>query len=160
MAAYGGFWRRVAAYIIDSIILNIAITMISGVLGLGIGFTGGMGEGLDEAAALGMVSTSVGVSLIGTWLYFAIMESSAMQATVGKLALGVIVTDLDGGRISFGRATGRYFAKILSGMILLIGFIMVGLTERKQGLHDMIAGTLCYKTRDPGSVKSSASVFE
>ena len=58
------------------------------------------------------------------------------------MALGLKVTDLQGKRISFARATGRHFAKLLSGMILLIGYIMAGLTERKQALHDMIAGTL------------------
>jgi uncharacterized RDD family membrane protein YckC len=93
-------------------------------------------------------------------LYFAIMESSSIQATVGKLAVGVVVTDLNGERISFLRATGRYFAKILSAMILMIGYIMVGFTERKQGLHDMIASTLVYKSRDPASLRSSAAVFE
>jgi uncharacterized RDD family membrane protein YckC len=76
------------------------------------------------------------------WLYEALMESSSYQATLGKMIFGMKVTDLYGNRISFGRATGRHFAKILSGLILCIGFIMVGLTERKQGLHDLIAGTL------------------
>jgi uncharacterized RDD family membrane protein YckC len=58
------------------------------------------------------------------------------------MALGIRVTDLDGGRISFGRATGRYFGKILSGLILGIGFLMAAFTERKQALHDLLAGTL------------------
>jgi uncharacterized RDD family membrane protein YckC len=58
------------------------------------------------------------------------------------MAIGIKVTDLNGNRISFGRATGRYFAKILSGMILMIGYIMAGFTEKKQALHDMIASCL------------------
>jgi uncharacterized RDD family membrane protein YckC len=70
------------------------------------------------------------------------MESSSYQATLGKMIFGMKVTDLYGNRISFARATGRHFAKILSGMILGIGFIMVAFTERKQGLHDLLAGTL------------------
>jgi len=70
------------------------------------------------------------------------MESSDKQATMGKMALGIIVTDLEGNRVSFGRATGRYFAKILSALILLIGYMMTGFTQKKQALHDMIAGTL------------------
>jgi uncharacterized RDD family membrane protein YckC len=70
------------------------------------------------------------------------MESSSKRATLGKMALGIIVTDLEGKRISFGRATGRFFSKILSGIIIYIGFIMVAFTDKKQGLHDMIAGTL------------------
>ena len=73
------------------------------------------------------------------------LESSANQATVGKMALGIQVTDLQGNRISFGRALGRTLAKILSGLILLIGYIMAAFTEKKQGLHDMIAGTLVVK---------------
>jgi uncharacterized RDD family membrane protein YckC len=70
------------------------------------------------------------------------MESSVKQATLGKLAIGIIVTDLQGSRITFGRATGRYFGKILSSLILSIGYIMAGFTEKKQALHDMIAGCL------------------
>jgi len=87
-----------------------------------------------------------GVTLIflvfGSWLYEAFMESSSYQATLGKMIFGMKVTDLNGNRISFGRATGRHFAKWLSAMILGIGYIMVGFTERKQGLHDLLAGTL------------------
>jgi uncharacterized RDD family membrane protein YckC len=75
------------------------------------------------------------------------MESSSKQATLGKMALALKVTDLQGRRISFARATGRHFAKIISGMILLIGYIMAGFTERKQALHDMIAGTLVIRTQ-------------
>lgn len=106
-----------------------------------------------------MVAASFLISFVAQWLYFALLESSKMQATVGKLAIGLIVTDLNGQRISFGRATGRYFAKILSGLILLIGYIMVAFTQRKQGLHDMIANTLVYKTRDPREVAEGADVF-
>jgi len=80
--------------------------------------------------------------LFGSWLYEAFMESSSYQATVGKMIFGMKVTDLNGNRISFERATGRHFAKWLSGVILGIGYIMVAFTERKQGLHDILAGTL------------------
>jgi uncharacterized RDD family membrane protein YckC len=62
------------------------------------------------------------------------------------MALSMKVTDLQGNRISFARATGRHFAKYISAMILLIGYIMAGFTERKQALHDMIAGTLVRRT--------------
>ncbi len=76
------------------------------------------------------------------WLYFALMESSPRQATLGKQALGIMVTDLAGQRISFARATGRFFAKILSGLILWIGYVMAAFTERKQALHDLLASCL------------------
>ena len=82
--------------------------------------------------------------LIGLyWLYFAGMESSERQATFGKAAMSLRVTDLEGRRLTFGHATGRFFAKIITGMIPLgIGYFMAGFTEKKQALHDMIAGTL------------------
>ena len=99
------------------------------------------------------------ITTIGGILYFVLMESSAKQATLGKMALGLVVVDVDGNRISFLRALGRYFAKILSGIILLIGYIMVGFTERKQGLHDMIASTLVVKAA-PGDTGVDPSVFE
>ena len=70
------------------------------------------------------------------------MESSPTQGTLGKMALGIKVTDLEGDKIDFGRATRRHFAKIISALILYIGFIMVAFTQEKQGLHDMMAGCL------------------
>ena len=102
----------------------------------------------------------VALSFVAQWLYFAVLESSSWQGTPGKKAFGMGVTDLDGNRISFGRATGRYFAKIISGIILGIGFLMVAFTERKQGLHDMLAGTLVYKASPSQLVSANASVFE
>lgn len=90
--------------------------------------------------ALGVVGSLIMISV--SWLYFAVMESSGLQGTVGKALLGLEVTDDRGHRISFGRATGRYWAKILSGLTLCIGFMMVGFTSRKRGLHDLVAGTL------------------
>jgi uncharacterized RDD family membrane protein YckC len=80
--------------------------------------------------------------LVLDWLYYTLLESSVWQGTLGKKALGLEVTDLGGRRVSFGRATGRFFARIISGLTLGIGFIMAGFTERKQALHDIIAGCL------------------
>jgi uncharacterized RDD family membrane protein YckC len=77
-----------------------------------------------------------------SWIYYALLESSVWQATIGKKLLGLRVTDLAGNRISFARASGRFFGKILSGMILGIGFLMAGFTQRKQALHDILAGCL------------------
>jgi uncharacterized RDD family membrane protein YckC len=77
-----------------------------------------------------------------TWLYYALCESSAWQGTVGKKLMGLRVTDTRGQRIGFGQATGRHFGKMLSGLILGFGFIMIAFTEQKQGLHDQMAGTL------------------
>ena len=76
------------------------------------------------------------------WFYFAGMESSSYQATPGKQAMGIIVTDLDGNRVSFARATGRHFAEFLSMITFFIGYLMIIFTKKKQGLHDMIANCL------------------
>jgi uncharacterized RDD family membrane protein YckC len=118
--SYAGFWLRFVASLIDGIILMIVFAILYSVLG--------------EAASL--------PGALICWLYFALMESSEKQATFGKLALGLRVTNLEGERIGFGRATGRYFGKIVSQAILYIGYIMAGFTERKQGLHDMMASCL------------------
>ncbi|MDB9741236.1 RDD family protein [Akkermansiaceae bacterium] len=85
------------------------------------------------------------VTVIFPWLYFAIMESSSKQGTLGKMALGIVVTDMNGQRISFGKATGRYFAKIISGMILFIGYLMYFGSDKGQCLHDMMANCLVQK---------------
>jgi uncharacterized RDD family membrane protein YckC len=86
-----------------------------------------------------------GIGFILNWLYFTMLEASAKQATPGKMVLGLIVTDLDGNQLSFGKANGRYWGKIISALILMIGFIMAGFTEKKQALHDILAGTLVIK---------------
>jgi uncharacterized RDD family membrane protein YckC len=132
----------VVAVIIDSIILRVVVAPIGMIFGA-LGFAGGMMHGLPHAgfALLGGGVTFI-LLLFGSWLYEAFMESSSYQATVGKMIFGMKVTDLNGNRISFERATGRHFAKWLSGVILGIGYIMVAFTERKQGLHDILAGTL------------------
>jgi uncharacterized RDD family membrane protein YckC len=94
---------------------------------------------------LGAISTFIILVFIGHWLYEALLTSSSWQGTVGKRILRLKVTDEAGNRIGFGRATGRFFGKILSHLILWIGFIMIAFTDRKRGLHDMMAGTLVMK---------------
>ncbi len=88
------------------------------------------------------------LSLVVWWVYFAVLHSSKWQASIGKKAVGLKVVDENGNRISFGRATGRYFAEFLSALILGIGYMMVGWTKKKQGLHDMIAGTFVIKAEN------------
>ena len=94
----------------------------------------------DFEAAVGAVA--VGILLVGEWLYYGLMESSSWQATLGKKAIGLKVTDLEGKRISFARATGRHFAKFLSALLLNLGFLIIAITSRKQGLHDLITDCL------------------
>ena len=134
---YGGFWIRVVAYIIDAILLNI----VSGIVGMVIGFNMYTAD-MNQFDARGSL-----VSFVIVWLYFALLESSVRGATVGKMAVGLRVVTESGGRLSFMHATGRYLAKFISAIILGIGFIMVAFTDRKRGLHDMVAGTLVVKTR-------------
>jgi len=144
---YGGFWVRVLAAIIDAIIVSVVLAPLKVMFGLG-GFAlnGFDVHDFHGGMALPYLIFGTGVfallKLSANWLYEALMESSSYQATLGKMIFGMKVTDLSGKRISFARATGRHFAKIISVLTLFIGFIIVGFTERKQGLHDMIAGTL------------------
>ncbi|MCY4599244.1 MAG: RDD family protein [Acidobacteria bacterium] len=142
---YAGFWNRVAAAIIDFIVTSVGSGLILGPIFLFFVLSdrGELGDPDGMQTLLPVIQgVSQVVSLFGGWLYFALMESSRFQGTLGKMAVQIKVTDLEGNRISFGRATGRHFGKIVSGIILLIGYIMVAFTERKQGLHDMMAGCL------------------
>ena len=134
---YAGFWRRAVALVIDVILFGIVQMIII------FGFMGGMmvGEAGEETMGAAMLGVNLLLIVIG-WLYFALMESSKLQATLGKMMIGVVVTDLEGNRISFGRATGRYFGKVVSSVILLIGYIMAAFTKRKQSLHDIMAKCL------------------
>ena len=136
---YAGFWRRVAAALIDGILVGIVSGIVTAIAG-----------GISDSAEI----TAQILLFVAAYVYYAGMESSAYQATVGKIALGIQVTDLNGNRISFLRALGRNLAEILSALILLIGYIMVAFTAKKQGLHDMIAGTLVVKK---GTVTQTAS---
>ncbi|HIH45145.1 MAG TPA: RDD family protein [Candidatus Methanoperedenaceae archaeon] len=140
---YAGFWKRFIAIIIDGVLLYIVVFIVDLILAALILPSGRYNSLSDYTAALalyGLLSTLT--SIVVNWLYFAGMESSTNQATLGKKAMGIIVTDLNGGRISFGKATIRHFSKFVSILILGIGYLMIGFTEKKQGLHDMIAGCL------------------
>jgi uncharacterized RDD family membrane protein YckC len=150
-SGYGGFWLRAVAYvIIDGILLNIvfgAIGEVTGVSMMPAGMFTSFGTMPTNAAEMAHMSRFELLDLVITWLYFALMESSSRGATVGKMVVGLKVVDEQGRRISFLRATGRFFAKFVSMILLFVGFIMVAFTDRKRGLHDMIAGTLVVKTR-------------
>lgn len=156
---YAGFWLRFVALLIDSLVLGIPVGFISAIV---FGLMGGAAafhsralvvNNPDPEAVLSslapFMAAFLGVIIVfglcvtaASWLYFALMESSEKQATLGKLALNLRVTDMNGNRISFGRATARYFCKIISHFTFYIGYIMAGFTDKKQALHDMIASTL------------------
>lgn len=136
-ATYAGFWRRLGAMLVDVIVLTAAMfaAAVAVVFVLDFFFAPAWSDSnYEDLATL--------IWLIVPWLYYALMESSPYQATLGKLAAGIVVTDEFGGRISFGRASGRYFAKWISYLTFFIGFVVAGFTKQKQALHDLIAGTL------------------
>jgi uncharacterized RDD family membrane protein YckC len=136
---YAGFWYRFLAYLIDGLISACIFFPLGFILGFAIVASG---EEPNSPPMLLLRLAVNGLSILATWLYYALCESSSWQGTVGKKVIGLRVTDMDGRAIGFGKATGRHFGKILSGMILGIGFIMIAFTERKQGLHDIMASTL------------------
>ena len=148
---YAGFWMRLVAAIIDGVLIGIVnLIILVPFLGL-VGLTAAarasdvdmesQGTGLMIALLSTYLISMLAVAVAG-WLYFALMESSTRGATLGKMALGLRVVDMNGSQIGFGRATGRYFGKLLSGVIFFIGYIMAGFTQQKQALHDIIAGCL------------------
>jgi uncharacterized RDD family membrane protein YckC len=138
---YAGFWLRAAAYVVDSILLGLtAGLLIIGPLMEHAGLSPDNPWILLTGSSRQVVAVQL-LMIMVFWLYWATMESSPWQATLGKRIFGLVVVDLTGKRISFARATGRYFAKVLSSLFF-IGFIMAAFTARKQALHDMLASTL------------------
>ncbi len=151
---YAGFWRRLGAFVIDLVayaimggVFNLFLTIILFIFLSAQGASSG--QTLDPARITQYFSSlSFYIWLLYTtilWLYFAMLESSKFQATFGKMALGIKVTDMSGARISFGRATIRFLSRYISVAVFFIGFIMAGFTKNKQALHDIIAGTLVVK---------------
>jgi uncharacterized RDD family membrane protein YckC len=131
---YGSFWNRFFAAVIDGFIVGIPM------LGMNF-FIFGVTPMSPQPNFLG-----AGFNIVVAWLYDAYLTSTR-GATIGKSALSLEVTDMYGNRITFANATGRHFAKILSGMIALIGYLMAAFTEKKQALHDIIASTVVVDTR-------------
>jgi uncharacterized RDD family membrane protein YckC len=150
---YAGFWLRLVAAIIDGIILSATNWIIFAAVGISsVGlfpFSGMQADDFDPAVFIAALSAMFGVAwFVGRAidiLYHSLMESSKFQGSVGKIALGIVVTDVNGAKLDFTKALVRNLCKIISGMILWIGYIMAGLTDKKQALHDMIAGTLVVK---------------
>lgn len=148
---YAGFWLRFVAYLIDAVLLSLfefmLILILVAVFGLG-----EVVRNLPENPDISSIFTATvilaiiafAVSTFGViWLYYACMESSRYQGTLGKMGLGLLVTDLQARPVSFRRASGRFFAKIITGLVpLCIGYIMAGFTAKKQALHDVIASCL------------------
>ena len=150
VSPYGGFWIRVLAYIIDRMVVGILLGPICFVFALRLGANlPYFHRHPDPAQIIRIIHFAVVIALVAfvvQWLYEALLTSSSWQATVGKRILNLKVTDEVGNPISFEKATGRFFAKILSSLLCGLGYLMVAFSARKQGLHDMLAGTLVMKT--------------
>jgi uncharacterized RDD family membrane protein YckC len=148
VARYASFWQRVGAWLIDQLIVGIPYNLISSVLLPAnqpqvTSTTDASGKvNLHWSGDWGTFGLVLLAGIVASWLYTALLQSSSRQATVGKMALKLIVTDLAGNRISFARATGRYFAGFLNTLTLGIGYLMVIWTPRKQALSDRVAGTV------------------
>ena len=142
---YAGFWQRFVAVLIDSSVISFAGAIIIAI----IFFVSHSGA---SQSFIPLVVGCIGL------LYQALLESSSWQGTIGKKLIGLVVTDINGNRISFLRALGRNLAKFVSYIILLIGFIMAAFTKKKQALHDMMAGTLVVK-KQPAKVGAALLVL-
>ncbi len=146
---YAGFWFRAAAYLLDTSTLGffLGVTVLGPILK-----NNHVGSSVQDAWKFYTGDSPQATALLlliqlVSWLYFATFESSPWQATPGKKVLGLRVTDLEGKRLSFIRASGRYFGKLISWLLLGLGFVLAGFTEKKQALHDMLAR--CLVLRDP-----------
>ena len=154
---YAGFWMRFVAVIIDGIILQILQGLIIIPILGAIGFASLAGGGFDSSmlteddamqalpGIISAMSSMIAVSGIISILYYSFMESSKYQATLGKMALGIKVTDESGNKLDFIKCVIRQIGKYVSGFILMIGYIMAGFTSKKQALHDIMAGALVVK---------------
>ena len=138
---YAGFWLRVVASLIDSLVAGVGAFVIGLVMGVFLLFLfPDLLDNPDSDAIFGLVG------FLGGLAYFGIMESSSKQATLGKMAMGLKVTDLDGQRIGLVKAINRNLGKIISYVLLGIGFFMAGFTKKKQGLHDKMVATLVVRS--------------
>lgn len=136
---FAGFWIRFAAYIIDAVFVQVGAYALGMLVGLVMAQAVIMSEQSMELTNVQVIAGLVG--LAWAFGYYLVSQASSWQATPGKRILGLRVVREDGQRVGVGLALGRYLAYIVSGLILGIGFLMIGWTDQKKGLHDMICGT-------------------
>ena len=127
---YAGFWRRVLATLVDTLILWIPCSI----------FSWQFAQNFNDPTTLAAVDF-IQTTLIWT-AYYGILESSQKAGTFGKQIVGLRVSRLDGQPLTFARASSRFLVGVLSGIPLGIGIFMVGWTAKKQGLHDIICGCI------------------
>ena len=139
---YAGFWKRVAASVIDAFAIGIPVGIVAAIVGGLLGFGSSFASGLSGAADMLNPGETITSYLLTAIAYAWFHSTAGLTATPGKLAIGIKVVRTDGERISFLRGFGRYWAYLLSGLLLAVGLIMAAFTARKQGLHDLICDTL------------------
>lgn len=143
---YAGFWLRLGAFILDGLIISVPIGIFMmlylTVTTIGMTSESEAGEPSDLEALI-FIALLIGIYIF----YYAGLLATPWQATPGKKLVGIKVTDREGNRISFLRAVWRLIAMSFSGMIIYIGYIMIGFTSKKQGLHDFIASTIVVKSK-------------
>lgn len=155
MTLYAGFWLRFVAWLIDRILIGVISAIILSPILAAIGIVSGGSmfpfsdfgdQDFNWATLFATLTAMIGISLFVRMavllLYHALMESSKYQASLGKLALGLVVTDVQGNKLDFSKALVRNLCKLISNLTFTIGYIMAGFTDKKQALHDVIAGTL------------------
>lgn len=154
-----GFFRRFAAFVIDLLILNF-FGLFAGLF-YGFMYADFFSRDIINSNQVVVNALVFGLlwGVVSDWLYFTSLESSGTQATLGKVVLGIIVTDVQYHKIDIGRANMRYWCKFVSALIFGVGFIMAGVTKKKQALHDKIVGTLVIvKPRRSGASFAVAAV--
>lgn len=144
---YAGFWKRFAAYALDAVVITIVgvvvqMVLILGVFGVSAAAMGDPSAMMESGLGIGALVLVYLIPLGLQVAYYAMFHAGARQATLGKMAVGIKVVRDDGSRISVGLGIGRYFATIVSSLILLMGFVMAAFTDRKRALHDMMCNTL------------------
>lgn len=121
MTGFGRFAPRAVALFIDLVLIGFMTTAISGLLG---------------TDSHGVVASVI------SWLYFAVQESSGWMATLGKRMMGLAVQGVDGRQLSFTQASVRWVARWVSSLALGLGYLLALFTDKRQTLHDLIAGSV------------------
>jgi uncharacterized RDD family membrane protein YckC len=139
--AFAGFWLRAVAYLIDTILISLVFGLIASLYpSTFIKFPEAATTSLTSLPQLTPIAFAI--TLTATWFYYTMFEASAWQATPGKRVLRLYVSDLNGQRVTLARAAARNFAKMISSLTFLVGYLVAGFTEKKQALHDILASCL------------------
>jgi uncharacterized RDD family membrane protein YckC len=139
--SFAGFWLRAFAYLFDTVLISLFFGLIASLYpATFIKYPDAASTSLTSLPQLTPIAFAI--TITATWFYYTMFEASVWQATPGKRVLRLYVADLDGKRVTFARAAARNFAKLISSLTFLVGYLVAGFTEKKQALHDILAGCL------------------